>query len=123
MTQTQAPVRVPTTIVGAILALVVAGLMFVVEGTQGAGAFGVALAFVPWICAVGCWRGWVPMLPVTVLVGVAMVFAGLAMLSSANFFVRLASQSYGLIYLVVGCVVVGLVLAPKASRDWFFLRH
>jgi hypothetical protein len=84
---------------------------------------GGALAVVPWLCALGCWRGWIPVLVFSSALGALMLFVGLAMVSSTNFLIRVASQSYGLIYFALGAAIVGCLLVPRSSRDWFFQPH
>ena len=125
MTQTQPPTRTPASIIAAMVGLSLVGLLVLVEALREDGGLplGIVVAAFAAISVVGCQRGWIPTLVFSLFLGAGAVLIGLLVLTSDNFFVRVANQTSAMLYVLLGAGTIVALLAPRSSRDWFFLRR
>ena len=116
--------KTPGPVVGAILALGVVATMLTVESVQSSFPAGLALAAAGVVAAVGCWRGAVFAHGMAVTLGALLMLTGLLLVERTDVLSRLAGvQSYGMFVLALGAAVVGLLVVPASSREWFFARE
>lgn len=114
----------PAPIVAVILLLVAAAVVAVLLALSSYGAGEDKMAFVcavVLVCAVlgaiGTWRHWEMGRTLAVIVGIAAVLAG-ANIASVMFLFGSLGQ-LGLVLLAGGVALIGLVVVPQSSRDWF----
>lgn len=119
--------RVPATIVTVVLLLIASAVLAALLGMSAyddgepSGAFLYAVvAACSILGAVGSWRGWEVGRTLAVIVGAGSVLSGLSVVTSSNLAVRLLDyDDLALLVLGLGAALIGLVVVPQSSRDWF----
>jgi hypothetical protein len=101
---------------------------FAIDAGPNAGGYPTVLVIlVGWLIfasigltAVGVWLGNIAAQVVTAGFGLALIFGGISLMLHTSILARLAGvQDVGILALLTGAALVGLVLVPQSSRDWF----